>query len=98
MTGKTIRIFLADGEPTGVLLEVTDNPVTGKHFHDLFFKRALNEPRIRRSLDAGAKLEEQRVADTIEDAYAHEHEVRPRPAPSRRSLGDHDRRTRPSRR
>jgi hypothetical protein len=41
----------ADGEPTGVLLEVTDNPVTGKHFHDLFFKRALNEPRIRRSLD-----------------------------------------------
>lgn len=40
-----------DGEPTGVLQEVNDNPISQKHFKDIFFKRALNEPRMLRSLD-----------------------------------------------
>jgi len=48
-TGQVLRD--ADGEPTGILQEVTDNPISDRHFHDIFFKRALNEPRIRRSLE-----------------------------------------------
>lgn len=40
-----------DGEPTGILREVLDNPVTQKHFRQIFFQRALREPRIRHSLD-----------------------------------------------
>jgi hypothetical protein len=48
-TGQALRDEA--GDPTGILLEVTANPIADQHFHDLFHKRSLNEPRIRRSLD-----------------------------------------------
>ena len=75
---------------TAALVERIDAQLTGREFDMKRLAPAFARlqiaaiPRIRRSIDAGAKLEEQRVADTIEDAYAHEHEVRPLPAPSGR--------------
>ena len=42
-------------------------------------------PRIRAMGDAAAKINDQRVSDTIDDAYSHEHEARDPPAsPERR--------------
>lgn len=48
-TGQALRD--AQGEPTGILHEVTTNPVTSRHFRDIFHRRDLNEPRILRSLE-----------------------------------------------
>jgi len=48
-TGHALRD--PDGEPTGILQEVTDSPVTQLHFQQIFFRKNLNEPRILRSLE-----------------------------------------------
>jgi len=48
-TGQVLRDD--DGEPTGILREITDNPISDEHFHNIFFQRALNEPRILQSLE-----------------------------------------------
>ena len=69
---------------TAALAEQIDARLTGREFDMKRLAPAFARvqiaaiPRIRRNLDAGAKIEEKRVSDTIEDAYAHENEVRAR--------------------
>lgn len=53
-TGQVLRDD--HGEPTGILHEVTNNPVTSQHFKNIFCQRALNEPRILRSLGEFRRL------------------------------------------
>jgi predicted amidohydrolase YtcJ len=48
-TGQVLRDD--QGEPTGVLQEMSQLPQLGAHFHNLFFRRALRVPRIRQALD-----------------------------------------------
>lgn len=48
-TGQALRDDA--GEPTGILVEVTNNPVSERHFREIFFNRKLNEPRMLRSFD-----------------------------------------------
>jgi predicted amidohydrolase YtcJ len=44
------------GDPTGVLREMLDNPIARKHFLQMFFRRALRDPRVVRSLDELRRL------------------------------------------
>jgi predicted amidohydrolase YtcJ len=53
-TGQVLRDD--EGEPTGVLREMSQTPVMNQHFRSLFFRRSLREPRIRRSFDEFRRL------------------------------------------
>ena len=63
---------------TAALAEQIDAKLTGRAFDPKRLAPAFARlqiasiPRIRRNLDAGAKVEEKHTDDVIEDAYAHE--------------------------
>lgn len=52
--GRVLRD--AQGEPTGVLLEVMGHPFAQGHFFKMFFNRKLREPRILKALDEYRRL------------------------------------------